>query len=625
MQMDCAMSNVGAGASSRSFPGWRDPAFIQCMEECDKDVAHHTQWWAGKNNGMSKSWVIQDGRSPEHTRYKETQGAPWSFVFQCKESSLPQEALDVVYLFSPHSMLNLRGAVVPTRQLVNRMDGGGAGSTARQQQQSKVVGIWKKNEICKERGDKGSNNNMSSAMQDDCDDVGYDDEDLAGFSVRGTTGSRQYSSSVNIHDMDLDAGMPLLSGNASGTDLQNVSPVTIEAWFPKVFHYDCDHEVTGDLSVMQKVFCIVTVTPARNFNLAEYIRHNVVENTYGTYLPGMNQTASEEMRKERKDMLHKVLLGQMDLCGFLHMQTSSSHSGVSAPPNGSASNNGLFNNSTEIPDPLDTLNMPSTDLYPGNYLSIPMAYKRIQCHMRKLGVNHTKIYIEGFSATVGMFMAKDLAWVKDYNNSWASSFYEACAEFESLKMEEKGGYCAMLVDACPPSWPRADGDPDQLSSGVGIFNDGITIDGMSSSSNDDDDDVEDPQGAGEDGFRNGNSSSSISRNPDRLYVQKNKVPPIRLCLRYHPLMYVSPSCTRIEWEQQMGTLPAYFIYSMSRSIYSSASNPLLKPEYFMPEAKPMTTNLRWREHMNDGENPLAGFCVAGWACRQFERVIEATR
>lgn len=64
---------------------------------------------------------------------------------------------------------------------------------------------------------------------------------------------------------------------------------------------------------------------------------------------------------------------------------------------------------------------------------------------------------------------------------------------------------------------------------------------------------------------------------------------------------------------------------MSRSIYSSAVNPLLKPEYFMPEAKLMSTHERWIEHMDDGSNPLAGFFVAGWANRQFVRVIDACK
>jgi hypothetical protein len=64
---------------------------------------------------------------------------------------------------------------------------------------------------------------------------------------------------------------------------------------------------------------------------------------------------------------------------------------------------------------------------------------------------------------------------------------------------------------------------------------------------------------------------------------------------------------------------------MGRTIYSSANNPLLQPGYFMPEAKSMTVNARWKEYMNDGDNPFASFCVAGWACKQFERVMDACR
>lgn len=101
------------------------------MRESNEDVGQHSKWWSGMNNGMSKSWLMQDGSDPKNTRYSIVDGAPWSFVFECKESSLPQvnhpsllrhpctyylslshtrthtnqEALDVVYLFSPRSML----------------------------------------------------------------------------------------------------------------------------------------------------------------------------------------------------------------------------------------------------------------------------------------------------------------------------------------------------------------------------------------------------------------------------------------------------------------------------------------------------------------------------------------
>ena len=204
------------------------------------------------------------------------------------------------------------------------------------------------------------------------------------------------------------------------------------------------------------------------------------------------------------------------------------------------------------------------------------------------------------------------------------------SEFEALKPEDRGDFKARLLDACPPSWARADVDmsPTQAPPPP----------------DEDNDDVE----------RHPAASGGI-RGLDDAYIQKNRMPPIKVCLWYNPLMYMSPSATRSEWEQQLGGFPAFFIYTMSRSIYSSATNPLLKPEYFMPEAKPMTTHaryslslslflhdvwfnkrgspdivltcifFRWHEHMDDGDNPLAGYCVAGWACRQFGRVMDASK
>lgn len=105
----------------------------------------------------------------------------------------------------------------------------------------------------------------------------------------------------------------------------------------------------------------------------------------------MSQSASELMRKDKKDMLHRLLLGQMELCGFF--------------ARGSGDRGG-------VPDPLDALNMPSTDYYPSNYLSIPMAYRRIQQVMRRQGYDHRRIYVEGFSDTVSMFTVSDLRQVR---------------------------------------------------------------------------------------------------------------------------------------------------------------------------------------------------------------------
>ena len=471
---------------------------------------------------------FQDGHDPINTRYSLVDGAPWSFVFECKESSLPQEALDAVYLFSPHSMSNLRGAMVPTSSLVPRIE-------SLDHRKWKIVGVWKKKEV------------SSGELQDDDDDDGRDDEEERARLMRGVR-----NNGGGIHDMDFSAGMPsLVGGGADGTDLENVSPVRIEAWMTKVFHYNQDADVTGDTAVLRKVFCILTVTPVRNFNLAEYLRHSIVENTQGTTFAGMSQQASESMRKDRKDMLHRLLLGQMELCGFFGIGGSdgSSRGGV--------------------PDPLDALNMPSTDYYPANYLSVPMAYRRIQYFMHKHGYNHKRIYVEGFSETVSKFTISDLRQVKAHNNAWAPSFYSAVGAFEALKPEDRADYSARLLDACPPSWARADaGDvpppPPQDRGRRG----------------NDDDDVERP------------AQPPRGGGLDDIYIQKNRMPPIKVCLWYNPLMYMSPSATRSEWEQQLGGFPAFFIYTMSRSIYSSATNPLLKPEYFMPEAKSMTTHAR---------------------------------
>lgn len=108
----------------------------------------------------------------------------------------------------------------------------------------------------------------------------------------------------------------------------------------------------------------------------------------------MTQAASELMRKDKKDMLHRILLGQMELCNFF------SSRGASGDGRGG------------VPDPLDSLNMPSTDYYPANYLSVPMAYRRIQQAMRRQGFNHKRIYVEGFSDTVSMFTVSDLRQVR---------------------------------------------------------------------------------------------------------------------------------------------------------------------------------------------------------------------
>lgn len=208
------------------------------------------------------------------------------------------------------------------------------------------------------------------------------------------------------------------------------------------------------------------------------------------------------------------------------------------------------------------------------------------------GFDHKRIYVEGFSDTVSMFTISDLQQVKEYNNRWAPSFYNAVSEFDSLKPEDRADFSARLQDSSPPSWARQGIQPRQQQQ----------QDHQQHMSDNDDEDEDDVEG----NRREGNKAAA-----DAEYVERNRMPPVKVCLWYNPLMYISPSSTRSEWEQQLGGFPAFFIYTMSRSIYSSATNPLLKPEYFMPEAKPMTTHARWHEHMDDGDNPFAGYCVAG--------------
>jgi len=96
--------------------------------------------------------------------------------------------------------------------------------------------------------------------------------------------------------------MPTLGKESEGSNLQNISPVRIEVWMPKVFYYALkEGDDSGEMLVCSKVFCMVTITPVANMNLAEYLRHNIVEGQgQGTCLPGLSLSASEIMRKDRK-------------------------------------------------------------------------------------------------------------------------------------------------------------------------------------------------------------------------------------------------------------------------------------------------------------------------------------
>lgn len=185
-----------------SVPGWMDQNLIDAMNEADKDVGQHNQWWKGMNNGMSKCWLMQDGQDIKNTRYSNVDGAPYSFVYECKESSLPQEALDATFLFSPHSMLNLRGAVVPTRDLVPRIESG--------DRKWKIVGIWKKRAIS-----SSEKRNVSIARGTD-NEAENNEESFRNRLRNANSFSSSNNNNKGIHDMDLDAGMPPLEGSAEG-------------------------------------------------------------------------------------------------------------------------------------------------------------------------------------------------------------------------------------------------------------------------------------------------------------------------------------------------------------------------------------------------------------------------
>lgn len=131
-----------------NIPGWQD---VQLQEAALKEMSElqqHKVWWEKKNNGVPKSWVMQDGCSPASTRYRDTDGAPWVFVCECKDSGIPMDALNVVYIFSPASMTNMRGAVVPTARLTvptarltPKLEALGTGGDLTKRW--KAAGIWK--------------------------------------------------------------------------------------------------------------------------------------------------------------------------------------------------------------------------------------------------------------------------------------------------------------------------------------------------------------------------------------------------------------------------------------------------------------------------------------------------
>ena len=157
-------------------------------------------------------------------------------------------------------MLNLRGAMVPTDTLIPRIE------AVDQRSKWKIVGVWKKRPV-----------SSSSSVNGD-DDEEDDDRRLSRLR-RQQQQQPSGSAPGGIHDMDIGAPMPSLSSVSEGSDLENIPPVRIETWMVKVFHYASDADVTMDRTVLRKMFCVLTVTPVRNLNLAEYLRHSIVENT----------------------------------------------------------------------------------------------------------------------------------------------------------------------------------------------------------------------------------------------------------------------------------------------------------------------------------------------------------
>lgn len=167
--------------------------------------------------------------------------------------------MDVIYLFSSHSIVNMRGAMVPTKMLVPRVDMGLDSTTKRW----RIVGVLKK---------------KIRKVEEEQPDDEITEEPLS----QGGGEDESWKKKL-IHELDFEeSGIPSLGEDIDAADLENISPVRIEAWITKVFHYDEKEEVHC------KLFCIVTVTPVRNMNLGEYLRTSIVENIQGNLFPGIH-------------------------------------------------------------------------------------------------------------------------------------------------------------------------------------------------------------------------------------------------------------------------------------------------------------------------------------------------
>jgi len=643
----------GSGSGDRReqpVPGWQDQLLLQAAEKEMADLQQHKVWWDKKNNGVSKSWAMQDGCCPSVTRYKDHDGAPWVFVYHCSDSGIPAGAMDAIFVFSQHAIVNMRGAVLPTDRLTPKLEATGGPSSGDISKRWKASAIWRHVNIAmQDEGNQGNGSSSSpppslsmASLRNSRRNRQTDDELAGGSSSTGNNregsnlqgvGHWHNRSDVCIHDMDLDEGMPYLDPRdcqAASMDLEKQAPLRIELFFPRVFHYPPEREegafagadsiLEGNINgnnaaaganascskVLQKVFCMVVVTPARNFSLAEYVRMYIVENTM----------TPESIH--RKELLREILLDQIGLCYHLrrYMYTAS---GVHRTDG----QNGHYNDES-VHNPLDILNMPSHDLFPGNYLCIQMAYRKMQYGMRKAyNIDHRKIYIEGFSKTVSKLCQKDLKSVREFNFMWHNSFYEQSAMFENIKPEERGQFKAALEgEIHSPWWPREGQSTEEdalllMTSSSGPSSRGRRFAAGNSESYGDDEADEDGGGDDSDVDMQGNpfaqrsNNSSVDSPLNKLYTGKDRIPAIMMSLLYDPLTCLPVNISRSEWEQKVGGLPAFHVYCMSRAIYSSSSNPLLKPEHFMPEATDMTATERWKEYMGEGDNPLINFYVAG--------------
>lgn len=323
------------------------------------------------------------------------------------------DAMNVVYLFSPHSIVNMKGAVVPTARLTPKLEPAAGGGDL--SKKWKASGIWR-------HVSPLSNNEPSENSHQ----------------------HGNHSENTCIHDMNLDQGLPMLVNTERVVDLEKIAPVRIELFFPRVYFYDPmdpfgengegdDEDENEDENengyrrkVLQKVFCMVVVTPARNFSLTEYVRLYIVENS------SVSSQVQENIM-HRRELLQEILLDQIGMCEHLRQYMYFSSSNI------------------QQKNPLDMLNVPSHDLFPGNYLCIQMAYRKIQTRLARMyGIDHHKIYVEGFSQTVNLLLQKDLQSVRQFNFDWHHSFYQSCTAFESLKVEERSEFKASLAESNAP-------------------------------------------------------------------------------------------------------------------------------------------------------------------------------